>query len=361
MNRWAERRLAGATAVSNRSNEKQQRHQERGEECTGGQLAGRGLIIACCMRQRRHRERAARQPTAQAAAGQTLYGLNRLKPSAAVLTIRPVICGGRQSRDRCQPCWLSSSTPPHPGHPPALPHPPAPPHRSAHLRVPVHLLHVVLPAVHKQQLRRQVVGRQGIGLRRQRSLLLCTGKPGRHAGPARRVNDGRALAWPGAAPNVALPAAPRSMQAAPPSPAAAYPPSSLPCQLSPPALPHPPPPATQTPTPHNHRQPRRSRHTPGRRPLPAHPGPAPGPGPTPPAGCPRPWWPAWRPRAGTTPRWSQARGGSTGWPQRRPPAGFAGPTPAARRRRRQTPAGGRAGEAEWAAGPTGCGGRLLHA
>lgn len=40
------------------------------------------------------------------------------------------------------------------------------------LRVPVHLLHVALPAVHKQQLRRQVVGRQRVVLGRQRRLLL---------------------------------------------------------------------------------------------------------------------------------------------------------------------------------------------
>ena len=43
-----------------------------------------------------------------------------------------------------------------------------------HLRVPVRLLQVCLPAVHKQQLRRQVVGCQRVALGRQRRLLLCT-------------------------------------------------------------------------------------------------------------------------------------------------------------------------------------------
>ena len=280
MNRWAERRLAGATAVSNRK----QREATKAAGKRGGvyrrAAGGQGID---------HRVLHAPAP-APRAGGPPANSTSRGRSDVVRLEqIEAIRCGAHhQARDlrgaaeqgqvsALLALILHAATPRAPA---CSPHTLLLPPTAAHTCGCQCISFMsCCPAVHKQQLRRQVVGRQGIGLRRQRSLLLCTGKPGRHAGPARRVNDGRALAWPGAAPNVALPAAPRSMQAAPPSPAAAYPPSSLPCQLSPPALPHPPPPATQTPTPHNHRQPRRTRHTPGRRPLPAHPGPAPGPGP----------------------------------------------------------------------------------
>ena len=134
------------------------------------------------------------------------------------------------------------------------------------LRVPVHLLHVRLPAVHKQQLRRQVLWCQRVALRGERRLLLCKGKSGwgwqrdesLYRNPGRVATCAHA-AWS------------------------------------------------------------QSDHSTMARPLckgcpGTHPGLAPAPGPTPPAGCLPRWWQAWRTRRGTTPRSSPGRcTESSGW------------------------------------------------
>lgn len=81
-----------------------------------------------------------------------------------------------------------------------------PPRSHACLRVPVHLLHVRLPAVHKQQLRRQVLGCQRVALRGQRSLLLCRANRRAACGVNACPRTGclRPLMQQGARPRIAL-------------------------------------------------------------------------------------------------------------------------------------------------------------